>query len=162
MSSTKADLIRQLAALVPRWQDETQKYDEVVGEIYDLNTAERHCLSFLWPDAQTASAIAREVRLTPAAVTALIDRLERKGLVRREADPNDRRKVMVRATDKTAALTADVYAPLGEAGAEMLARYTLAELEAIVRFAREAIALQQRFTAALVAGQAKDGSGRKR
>lgn len=155
MSSQKADLIRAMGMLVPRWQDETHKYDEIVGELYDLNAAERHCLSFLWPDAQTASAIAREVRLTPAAVTALIDRLERKGMVKRESDPNDRRKVMVRATEKTAAMTADAYLPLAEAGKDMLAKYTVAELETIKRFAEEAIALQQRQAALLAARLAK-------
>jgi len=71
----KSALIEQLGLVIVRWQDATQKYDEAVGEIYGLSAAERLCLSFLWPGPQTASAIARETRLTPAAVTSLIDRL---------------------------------------------------------------------------------------
>lgn len=147
MSSTpKQGLIEAIGQLVVRWQDATQKFDETVGDLYGLNAAERHCLSFLWPGAQAASAIAREINLTPAAVTALIDRLEGRGLVRREPDPGDRRKVMVRATEKTAALTAETYLPLGEAGAALLSNYSDAELEVILRFGREALELQERMT----------------
>jgi DNA-binding MarR family transcriptional regulator len=149
-------LVDSIGRLVMRWQDATQRFDETMGEIYDLNAAERHCLSFLWPDPQAASAIAREVRLTPAAVTALIDRLERRGFVRREADPNDRRRVLVRATDKTAKLTAEVYQPIGRAGEELLATYSTAELEIIDKFAREALALQLRMTDELIAREKRD------
>ena len=37
--------------------------------------------------------------LSSAGVTSRIDRLERRGLVRRLADPNDRRGVMIELTD---------------------------------------------------------------
>jgi DNA-binding MarR family transcriptional regulator len=38
------------------------------------------------------SALAREAMLSPAGITHLVTRLERDGLVKREADPADRRK----------------------------------------------------------------------
>lgn len=154
-SAKKAALIDSLGKLVVRWQDATQKFDEAVGEAYDLNANERHCLSYLWQEPRTASAIAREVRLTPAAVTALIDRLERRGYVRRESDPGDRRKVMVRATDAAARLAIEAYGPTEKAGQELLARYTEAELEVLLRFAREALALQEEMTRDFLARHAK-------
>lgn len=43
----------------------------------------------------TAGELARETALATASVTSLIDRLERKDLVRRAPDPTDRRKVRV-------------------------------------------------------------------
>ena len=91
----KAALIDDVGGMVVRLQDATQRYDEAVGEVYGLGPAERLCLSFLLEGPQAASAIARQVRLTPAAVTALIDRLEARGYVSRKPDPADRRKVMV-------------------------------------------------------------------
>src|SRR3569833_1561798 len=93
--TSKAALIDDVGGMVVRLQDATQRYDEAVGEVYGLGPAERLCLSFLLEGPQTASAIARHTRLTPAAVTALIDRLEKRGFVRRRPDPDDRRKVMV-------------------------------------------------------------------
>src|SRR5689334_15693625 len=122
-SPEQTALIDELGRLVVRWQDSTQKHDEAVGEIYGLSAAERLCLSFLWPGPQTASAIAREIRLTPAAVTALIDRLEKRGFVRRKADPTDRRKVLVESADEAHKVTAEAYLPLGAAGAELLKKY---------------------------------------
>lgn len=148
-STGKQPLIDAIAGTVMRWQDATQKYDEAVGELYELNAAERHCLSFLWPGPQPPSAIARAVALTPAAVTALVDRLQARGYVTRSPDPNDRRKVQVSVTKKTMKLTADVYLPLAAKGEALLARYTEAELSAIARFATEALAVQEEATAKL-------------
>jgi len=41
----------------------------------------------------TPGWLGRQLRLNPASVTALIDRLERAGHVRRDRDPDDRRRV---------------------------------------------------------------------
>jgi len=46
----------------------------------------------------TAGVIARNVSLSQATVTSIIDRLERKGLLRRERSTDDKRKVMVSLT----------------------------------------------------------------
>src|ERR1044071_2169611 len=83
----KSALIADIGGMIVRYQDAAQRFDEAVGEVYNLGPAERLCLSLLWAGPQTASAIARQVRLTPAAVTSLIDRLEARGYVRRKADP---------------------------------------------------------------------------
>jgi DNA-binding MarR family transcriptional regulator len=45
--------------------------------------------------AQTAGAIARRTGLTPASVTGLLDRLERKGFARRHRHGADGRRVLV-------------------------------------------------------------------
>lgn len=156
-SERKSALVAEIGATVMRWQDATQKFDELVGELYGLNAAERHCLSFLWSGPQAASAIAREIRLTPAAVTALIDRLEKRGYVTRSPDPQDRRKVRIEATEQTGAMVAEMYKPLGDAGAAMLARYTLKELETVARVLVEALAVQDETTERLAARLGKDG-----
>jgi DNA-binding MarR family transcriptional regulator len=150
-SNDKAALIDTLGRTVMRWQDATQKFDELVGQIYGLSASERLCLSFLWPGPQTASAIAREIRLTPAAVTTLVDRLEKRGFVWRKADPNDRRKVMVEAAEAAQRLTAEVYLPLGAAGARMLEKYTAAELAVVNQVLNDAMAIQEQAAVALLA-----------
>ncbi len=151
----KAALVEELGRTVMRWQDATQKYDEAVGEIYGLGPAERLCLSLLAQGPQMASAIAREIRLTPAAVTSLIDRLEKRGFVRRKPDPADRRKVWVEAAAATQQLIAETYLPLSEAGAANLARYTLDELRIVESVLAESMALQEQMTAELLAKHGK-------
>ena len=154
-SDGKTALIEALGQIVVRWQDATQKYDEAVGEIYGLSAAERLCLSFLWPDAQTASAIARHIRLTPAAVTALIDRLEKRGFVRRKADPNDRRKVMVEAAEETLKVTAEAYLPLRDRGAEVLAKYSEEQLRTVAEVLSDSLRIQDEMTRSLLEKHAK-------
>ena len=48
--------------------------------------------------AETPSAIARDVSLSQATVTAILDRLQKNGLTRREKSPTDRRSVVVTLT----------------------------------------------------------------
>jgi DNA-binding MarR family transcriptional regulator len=43
--------------------------------------------------------LAREVVLSPTAMSRFVDRLERDGYVRREADPGDRRALQITITD---------------------------------------------------------------
>lgn len=156
MSSSERDkLVTAIGFGVQRWQDATEAFDEAVGELHALNSAERRCLSFLSFGPQTASAIAKATTLTPAAVTALIDRLEARKLVQRRRDATDRRKVLVEATDKTRELIRTTYLPTTQAGAKMLATYSIAELTAVRRFVEDALGLQQRMTEKLFERQQK-------
>jgi len=155
---SKSALIEALGEVVVRWQDATQRHDEAVGEIFGLNPAERLCLSFLWDGPKTASAIARYTRLTPAAVTALIDRLEKRSFVRRLADPGDRRKVLVEAGEEARRVTEEAYLPLGVAGAELLAKYSEAELRIVSEVLSESLRLQEDMTRQLLARHGKGES----
>lgn len=66
-----------------------------------------------------AGEIAAETGLATASVTSLIDRLERKRLVRRGRDRMDRRRVVVQLTHKLEESIAPLFAALGR---RMLAR----------------------------------------
>lgn len=152
MSSTDRDrLIETIGRAVMRWQDATQKFDEMVGRMFDLNVSERLCIGLLFHGPQTASQIAQVINLTPPAVTALLDRLERRGYVRRRRDENDRRKILIEVAENTERLVAEVYQPTAEAGADMLAKYSDAELNVIQRMLAESTSLQERLTADLLA-----------
>ncbi len=55
-------------------------------------------------DADTASELAKALAVDAAVVTRLLDRLETKGLVRREPDPSDRRSNRIELTEQALAL----------------------------------------------------------
>ncbi len=62
-------------------------------------------LSALWEgDGQTVGAIADRLSLEASTITPLVKRLEQAGLVGRERDPDDERRVFVRLTDAGSAL----------------------------------------------------------
>lgn len=61
--------------------------------------------------------LAREVVLSPTAMSRFVDRAERAGVVRREADPEDRRALQVALTDEGVALLRKMW-PVYERGIE--------------------------------------------
>lgn len=62
----------------------------------------------------TAGEVARQVSLSQATVTTIIDRLEKRGLVVRERGQEDRRKVFIYLTDAGEAALSDAPKPLQE------------------------------------------------
>lgn len=65
-------------------------------------------------EAMTVSEVARQVSLKQATVTDILNRLEYKGLVLREKDTKDRRRVLVRETDAGKKLLKTAPSPLQE------------------------------------------------
>jgi DNA-binding MarR family transcriptional regulator len=54
--------------------------------------------------------ISEQLQITPSAVTHTINSLEKGGFIERSAAPNDRRIVLVRATDKSKEIMKKLYA----------------------------------------------------
>ncbi len=74
--------------------------------------------------------------LSSAGVTSRIDRLERRGLVRRLADPDDRRGVIVELTDEGLEVVDAAVAAIAISDRQLLERLDaeeIAQLEAILR-----------------------------
>jgi DNA-binding MarR family transcriptional regulator len=141
-SVDRAETAKAVSLAVMRWQDATQAYDEAVGARLGLIAAERHCLGLLYGGPQSAGAVATATGLTPAAVTALIDRLEARGLVTRTRSLEDRRKVVIEATERTRALSQRYYGPIAEEGEKVIAGLADAELAVVLRFIEAALDLQ--------------------
>jgi DNA-binding MarR family transcriptional regulator len=144
-------MVSAIGLAVMRWQDATQAYDEAVGAGWALSTAERHCMGLLYGGPQSAGAVAAATGLTPAAVTALIDRLEARGLLTRTRSLEDRRKVVIEDTDLTRQLSARYYGAIAREGEKMLGTFNDAELTTILRFVSAALDLQRNQLARLKA-----------
>jgi DNA-binding MarR family transcriptional regulator len=100
---------------------------------HDLSTTGREVLAVLEGAERPlpAGEIAARVLVTTASMTAVLDTLERHGLLRRRPDPTDRRRVLIEITGEgralvdaflpeMAALQAAVCDPLGTAERELL------------------------------------------
>ncbi|WP_041163973.1 MarR family transcriptional regulator [Mesorhizobium opportunistum] len=142
-SGNRKAMTAEIGLAIMQWQDATQAYDEAVGVKLGLNMAERHCLGLLYGGPQSAGAIATATGLTPAAVTALIDRLEARGLLTRTRSLEDRRKVVVEATEATRDLSARYYGAIAREGEKVIAAFSDAELATISRFVNAALDLQR-------------------
>ena len=67
-------------------------------------------------------------------MTALVDRLEARGLLTRKRSQEDRRKVIIEATAETARISEDYYGLIARDGIDMLETFSDEELATILRF----------------------------
>ena len=105
-------------------------------------------LSFLLQRGSlTAGELAVLAGLTTGAITGLIDRFEKKGLVKRAEDEKDRRKVIVIPdTGKIMALMKPLYEPFQKGSEKLLASFSEQELEVIMTYLLKAIKLAEETT----------------
>ncbi|MFF2042492.1 MarR family winged helix-turn-helix transcriptional regulator [Kitasatospora sp. NPDC058170] len=88
-----------------------------------LNVTDLTCLGFVIEAAMAdrplaAGDLAEQAHLTTGAVTGVLNRLEKAGYARREADPADRRRVRVVMEETAQARVMEVYGPFyGRVGA---------------------------------------------
>lgn len=82
----------------------------------------------------TAGQLAAELGLTTGSVTTLLDRLERAGHVRRERDPADRRRVILRYGEPGRELAGRFFTPLGAHHRAATGDFTPDELEVVKRY----------------------------
>jgi len=101
-----------------------------------INATDLNCLNILSFSGQlTAGELAKATGLTTASITGVVDRLEQAGLVRRERDAEDRRRVVIHL-DLQRAVTSvmPVFGPMMGAWQRLADRYTDDELRLIVEY----------------------------
>lgn len=124
----REQLVQALGAALQQYQRSVQAFDDAVGRRLGLGPADLRCLDWLVDGPKSAGTLSRATGLRPAATTALIDRLARRGFVRRTRSQTDRRTVLVEMTELGQARTWEAYGPLVQAGRPMLDELTLDEL----------------------------------
>ncbi|MEA2582601.1 MAG: hypothetical protein QOF33_686 [Thermomicrobiales bacterium] len=97
---TAADTAQAMLQIVPRlnrWAEARALQSDRGG---DLSLRQLSALSVIEDETTTLGDVARRLMVTPAVVTGLIDRLERRGYVRRVSGGSDRRRVHLALTDE--------------------------------------------------------------
>ena len=132
----RAELEVAFATAMRRTGSLMQLMGQAAADRIGINSTDLNCLNILsFSGHMTAGELAKATGLTTASITGVIDRLEEAGFVRRERDPNDRRRVVVRLSlDKAVSDVASVFAPMLRDWREMATRYSDDELRLIVDF----------------------------
>jgi len=97
-----------------------------------INTTDVQCLNLLVLDGpMTPSQLAATMTLSKGgAVTAMIDRLEKAGYLRRTRDPQDRRQVRVEIIEgEPIRQLANLFQPLADTFATLVTNYTDDQIE---------------------------------
>src|SRR3984893_10440812 len=116
-----------------------QLLGQMSAERIGINVTDLNCLNIVaLTGSMTAGDLARATGLTTASITGVLDRLEDAGFVRRERDPNDRRRVIVNLNaGRGWHDVAPVFAPVIKAWRDAAAGYSDAELRLILDFQRQ-------------------------
>jgi DNA-binding MarR family transcriptional regulator len=131
------DLIEALR----RFTVESDVFVDVFARAHGLGRSDLNAIMWISTgtstgDPITVGELAQRLRLSPAATTALVDRLEAVGHVSRTRDPQDRRRVTVTMTPAASQVASAFFVPLGTRMHEAAATFTddeLARTAAIVR-----------------------------
>lgn len=108
---------------------------QAVAERLGLNVIDLRCLRLAREAPEpTAGHLAKITGLTTGTITGVLDRLERARFIRRERDPEDRRKVIVKVLPSGLQKLERIMAPLSEEMNRALEVFTEEELRAAVKF----------------------------
>ena len=137
----KAAAKRRAQAAVREYGVELARFRSAVDAAAGLNATDVDCLRLLFLQGQaTPSELARRTGLSSGATTALLDRLERAGLIARKPNPDDRRGSLVTPTPASVEKMAGWFASARKAQDDLLARHSADELafiaEVFEQFAR--------------------------
>ena len=130
----------QVTARLSRIGPLLARRQEAVFGRFGLSRVEVGALSALRvggpPHRLSPTRLGKGLMLSSAGVTSRIDRLERRGLVRRLADPDDRRGVIVELTEQGLEVVDEAVAALMVSDRELLDRLDpedVAQLEVLLR-----------------------------
>lgn len=101
---------------------------------FDITAAQYVILVNLANGVDSASGLCRGVSYDPGAMTRMIDRLERKGFVRRVRSPEDRRVVNLALTEEGKAVYPKLVARAAAATNRRLRGFTKAEAQQLEAF----------------------------
>jgi DNA-binding MarR family transcriptional regulator len=131
----RATLMQELEHAVRKSSAIGVIFGQTVADAVGVSSSDLECLDFLNIEGRvTAGRLAELTGLTTGAITGVVDRMEKAGLVRRERDAEDRRKVYVAIVPEALGKIARYYAPLQKAVTKDWEGYTDAELKLLLRF----------------------------
>ena len=143
--SIRQDLLKRVGMELGREiSAQTVFFHELAARKLGLNATDTRCLDLIARSggAQvTAGDLGRATGLTTGAVTGILDRLEKAGMVERWRDPADRRKVVVRPKPEAARRVGALYDKLGAAMMKLASSYQTDELELIDDFLERSLAV---------------------
>ncbi|MET8907137.1 MarR family transcriptional regulator [Micromonospora sp. NPDC004551] len=140
----RGQMIADITNDLRRYSTEAQHVGHAFAGLHGLNATDLHALiavmdAELFGDPITPGRLGEVLDLSSGSVTALVDRLERGGHIRRDRDTADRRKVFLHYADRGATLARDFFGPLGQRTDEVMGRFSDEELAVVHRFMAEMV-----------------------
>jgi DNA-binding MarR family transcriptional regulator len=131
----KAELIEEVASCVRRMQTDQDLFDDLAAARLGVNRTDLRVMDVVHREgSMPAGRLAELAGLSPPALTAAVDRLARAGYARRRRGGGDRRQVTIELTRKLERRAEEIWGPMGADARTEFGRWSVAELELILRF----------------------------
>jgi DNA-binding MarR family transcriptional regulator len=152
VKTPRSQLLQALSEEARQFSTTTVLLHAAIAERLGLNITDHKAADLLIRRGpMTAGELADLTGLTTGAVTGIIDRLEQAGFARREKDPDDRRRVIVRIAMKpdVERRVGRLFGPLAETTAELAESYSDKDLGLILGFMQRAREMSAEYAARL-------------
>lgn len=145
MTSSRTSLIAKVMEAGRKNSGATVLLHTAVAAQFGLNATDTKTIDLLLREGpMTAGELSAYTGITSASVTALLDRLEQRGLVERVRDTVDRRRVLVHPRPEQLQAFIGLMGPFFDGLRGLLDGYDDAQIEAITRFLSDAADLAVR------------------
>lgn len=139
--STKQELKKRALMAVRDYGVNLTQFRNAMSEWAGLNVTDMECLRLLFQKGVASpSELAKYTGLTSGATTAMLDRLEKAGLIERRPNPDDRRGTLIAPEKSSAGKVAGWFESARNAQDELISSYAESDLEIIAevfeRFAK--------------------------
>src|SRR3954454_6182109 len=135
-TKARAALLGELEEAMRRSSAQGVLYGQTVANVAGIANSDLECMDILYLEGRvTAGRLAEVTGLTTGAITGVVDRLEKAGLVRRERDPADRRKVFIGIVPENVAKVGRFYEHMQRGMVKLWESYSDAELRLLLEFA---------------------------
>lgn len=152
LAEADIDQISELMAAMGRLRDVERRMGAASQRYMRLNATDMRAIQYLIAARNqglelTAGMLARQLGITTASTTKMLDRLERAGHITRSPHPRDRRSLVVRITPETAAVARRTVGRQQASRVAPAARLDRDERAVVIRFLSEtADALERAMT----------------
>lgn len=142
------EVIKKVRKLSQQYSYSSIQMHETVGQKAGLSGTDHKYLGYLIKKGKmTAGELSAVTGLTTGAVTGLIDRLEKRNLVKRKFAEDDRRKVIVEPNiKKIMALLEPLYKEYRSKSEKLIASFSNKEIKIIETYFRKAIEIMNETT----------------
>jgi DNA-binding MarR family transcriptional regulator len=137
---TKTDLMERVILGARQYGISATLFRNLIGEWLGVNVTDMECLGLLFHKGiATPSELARHTGLSSGATTAMLDRLEKSGLIERGPNPDDRRGSLIVLVKSGAERVGPWFSSVRQAQNELVSSYSEEELRVICDFFERSI-----------------------
>ena len=157
---TRKELLKKFSDLGRSTSTQTVFLHQAIAQGFGLNATDTKCVDLILTHPSgsvTAGQLSGMTGLTTGAITHILDRLEKRQIIKRVRDTQDRRRVFVRVNPQSLEPVMPQYEAIGRAYVDLVEQYSDEELQLICDYMEKASLLAQQ-QLANISGAKRSGS----